>query len=547
MCGKNLTFCHSVLLLVISSLTFQLIYMSHDNEDNNLTVRYEFDEDIKRNCDKKAELVRYNLHKNFTNDNKNKYNNGNNDKNHIVSNEMYNNITCIKLCCPFGDRLVNKNCIAEENEYALPNVYGYLNNSMQNENKKINELFPLIVQNPCQETIHFLLYPDYFFKYYKYIFFANGSLYLPYFDIFVESTSYCLAVVDHNQFDAIICLEAVNETINKEMDKIINNLYNEILSKELIITFFSCRIMSMLCLLSIFLVYSILPELHSIHSFMLRRYSSLSFIAYTVEIIDYLFNMKDLAYSMSLVNYFCFLTSSFWLSVMSFDMWWTFRDLFSFQRNVKQERKKFIYSTIAWGGPFILTIICIIMEFIPSVPKKFIRPEFGVDSCWFHEDAASQLYYYGPKSICIISSICLSIYTILKIMRYEKDTTRHLKDLENQSYNDNKRWFNLYLKLFIMLFIIIAINWIISTMLEFWLVTDNTIRYIIRSIILMDTMQDICIFIIFVCKKTIMQLLLKHFCQNRGSVFKTTQSSCHRLQQLQLCHHVKDNFSVEKH
>ncbi|EFN66112.1 hypothetical protein EAG_02573 [Camponotus floridanus] len=81
------------------------------------------------------------------------------------------------------------------------------------------------------------------------------------------------------------------------------------------------------------------------------------------------------------------------------------------------------------------------MDFVPNVPKNLIRPEFCVDSCWFYEDAASQLFFYGPKSVCVISSICLSIYTALKIVRYEKNTVRHLRDSQSRFYNDNKRWF----------------------------------------------------------------------------------------------------------
>ncbi|XP_025266508.1 probable G-protein coupled receptor Mth-like 10 [Camponotus floridanus] len=329
------------------------------------------------------------------------------------------------------------------------------------------------------------------------------SLYLPYFDIFVESTSHCLAVVDHNQFDAIICLEAVKETIDKKID-MIDELINDILDEELHILFLSSRIMSVLCLLTTFVVYSILPELRNIHSFMLRKYCTL-------------------------VGYFCLLSSFFWLSAMSFDVWWTFRDFRSLQRNkrAKQERKKLIYSIFAWGGPFIFTIICIIMDFVPNVPENLIRPELCVDTFWFNEEAASRLYFDGPRSVCIINSVCLSIYTAWKIMRYEKDTARRLRDSESRFYNDNKRWLNLYLRLYIMLFLIIAINWIISTVHEFWQFDDYDINlliklsYVYHSMFVMDTMQDIGIFIIFVCKKTILRQLLKRFCQNCKRFSKT--------------------------
>ncbi|XP_025266542.1 uncharacterized protein LOC112638663 [Camponotus floridanus] len=166
------------------------------------------------------------------------------------------------------------------------------------------------------------------------------------------------------------------------------------------------------------------------------------------------------------------------------------------------------------------------MDFVPNVLENF-RPEFCVDTFWFNEDATCLLYFYGPKSICIISSVWLSIYTTLKIIRYEKDTARCLRDSESRFYNDNKRWLNLYLRLFIMLFIIIAINWIISSN-GFWQFDDYDVNlfikllYVHRSMYVMHTMQDIGMFIIFVCKKTIMRQLLKRFCQNCKRFSKTS-------------------------
>ncbi|XP_029177841.1 uncharacterized protein LOC114945716 [Nylanderia fulva] len=63
--------------------------------------------------------------------------------------------------------------------------------------------------------------------------------------------------------------------------------------------------------------------------------------------------------------------------------------------------------------------------------------------------------------MCIISSICLPISTVLKIGCYKKD--HRLIDSESKCYNDNKKWFNLYLKLFIVLFILIGIKWLMLT------------------------------------------------------------------------------------
>jgi len=274
MCGESFAFWPCIVLLFTSSSTTPRNFTSDSKEDSIWKETY-----------------------NHTNFIRNKTNN-NNNKNHTVPYEKCSNITCIQLCCPLGDRLVGKNCIASENKYVFPNIYIYSNNSIQSGNKKVDELFSLIVQNPCQETIRFFLYPDYYLKYFKYMF-INSSLYLPYFGIYVESTSYCLAVVDHNQFDAIICEEAVNETIDKEKDNMKNDLINEI-SNKLSILFLSCRIVSVLCLLTIFVVYSILPELRNIHSFMLRKYCSLLFFGHIIETINsqslYPINVVDISH-----------------------------------------------------------------------------------------------------------------------------------------------------------------------------------------------------------------------------------------------------------
>ncbi|XP_029157135.1 uncharacterized protein LOC114929680 isoform X2 [Nylanderia fulva] len=183
---------------------------------------------------------------------------------------------------------------------------------------------------------------------------------------------------------------------------------------------------------------------------------------------------------------FCYLATCFWLTVMSFDMWWTFRDFNSLQRSGKQqERKKMIlYSLYAWGSSFICTIICVIINFIPCVSEYLIPPKLGILNCWFNA---------------------------LKITRYEKDTAQQMKDSESRLYHKNKKWFKLYFKLFVIVFIMVGVTWIMAIL--FWKFGIKIWhQFLIYS---MDMMQSFGIFIVFVCKKTIKQQLLKQFgCQN---------------------------------
>ncbi|KAL6419549.1 hypothetical protein ACFW04_013762 [Cataglyphis niger] len=493
MCGKNFVFGYCALLLFIAlSSKSQQNSTSNEKKNNNLTIRYEMDTDSTTSYGDEMKTLLYDLYEKFTKntqyeniqyeshtstsndcedndsilykldtqshednqtsmephtnssnvyrkkkfmsqdsyenlmriENKNNsmshkfFENSNIDSNinNITPYEMCYNITCIQLCCPLGDRLDDEKCISEKNKYFFPNVYGYINNSLKNINKRVNELFQLVIYDPCQDKDRFLLPNGY---QYDYMFFTNGSLYLSYYKIFAKLTSYCLAVIDGDKFEVTICSETSDKVFNTTSE---NNSPIE----DLKIIYLSFHIVSILFLVSIFLVYSILPELQNIHGFILRNYTGALSIAYTIDIVNIL---------------------------------------------IKADAVKY---------PVCVTV----------------------------EKEAFALYFYGFKSICIISSICLSISTALKIVHYKKETVNRLTDSESKRYNDNKKWFNLYLKLFIVLFIVMGLKWSIMTAS---FLSGNISKYISYAINLVDIMQNLCTFIIFVWKKKIKRMLLKRF------------------------------------
>lgn len=194
----------------------------------------------------------------------------NNENDMIVTYKICSNKTCIQLCCPFGDRLIDEKCVPGENKYSLPNVYEY-------ENKRVDE-FQLVVCDPCQKE-RFLLPEDYN----DFMIFANGSIYLYYYKIFVKSTSYCLAVINEDvKFVMTICSETTDEIFNIVAP---NSTLSMELNKINFITM-SFHIVSLICLLPIFFIYSILPELRNVHGFMLRNYSGTLAIAYAIDMVN---------------------------------------------------------------------------------------------------------------------------------------------------------------------------------------------------------------------------------------------------------------------
>ncbi|XP_077254742.1 putative G-protein coupled receptor Mth-like 3 isoform X2 [Temnothorax americanus] len=281
-------------------------------------------------------------------------------------------------------------------------------------------------------------------------------------------------------------------------------------------------------LVATFLVYAITPELRNLYGKTLMCYVISLIIAYVFLILVnyiYMSPIRVLCFTTAFIIHFSFLASFFWLNVMCFDIWWTFGGFRSLQGSVKQrERKKFVmYSIYAWGSASILTVICVIMDFVPSVPKELIRPEIGETKCWFNTNEARALYFYLPMSVTVVCNICLFISTALKIVRHKKDTAAHLRSSESRRHDDNKQWFNLYLKLFI----VMGINW--SMEIISWVFEQNSPAYVWYLTDLTNTLQGLIIFIIFVWKEKIKRLLLKRFgCQDRGLFSRnSTRSGCH--------------------
>ncbi|XP_058800349.1 probable G-protein coupled receptor Mth-like 3 isoform X2 [Phymastichus coffea] len=272
-----------------------------------------------------------------------------------------------------------------------------------------------------------------------------------------------------------------------------------------------------------FVVYAIIPELRNIYGKTLMCYVISLLSAYIFMVVSS-FLEYPACIVIAYIVHFSFLASFFWLNVMCFDIWWTFGGFRSLHGSVKQrERKKFImYSIYAWGCATVITTITMIMDLVPGIPDTMIRPEFGKGSCWFETAGARALYFYGPMGLTIICNICLFILTAVKIIKHKKDTARQLKGSDSRRHDDNKQWFNLYLKLFI----VMGINW--SMEIISWMFEDILPKYVWYLTDLTNTLQGVIIFIIFVWKDKIRRLLMKRFGCDGDGLFRnsTSRSGC---------------------
>lgn len=170
-------------------------------------------------------------------------------------------------------------------------------------------------------------------------------------------------------------------------------------------------------LVATFLVYAILPELRNVHGKSLMCYLAGLFVGYPVLAYIQLYGNDymepKICISLGLIVYFSFMSAFFWLSVISFDLWWNFRYFnkksywFFFIekknyifftryfvanfRGVKgisklADRKKFlIYSAYAWGSSLFMISLCLFMDGSSFISDDW-KPQFGVGNCFLKSE-----------------------------------------------------------------------------------------------------------------------------------------------------------------
>ena len=89
----------------------------------------------------------------------------------------------------------------------------------------------------------------------------------------------------------------------------------------------------------------------------------------------------------------------FWLSAIGFNIWKSFRKLqprvtFHSQRRMWgfQDKSFKWYALYAWGCPFLVTCVTLIMESLPE-SEAYISPQIGKETCTL-DPKWGKLYYY---------------------------------------------------------------------------------------------------------------------------------------------------------
>jgi G protein-coupled receptor Mth (Methuselah protein) len=281
-------------------------------------------------------------------------------------------------------------------------------------------------------------------------------------------------------------------------------------------------IFSLPFLLITFCVYGFIPELRNVHGKSLMCYVFALMVMYIGWCIVHLessdafysgsFSCVFIGYMIYISIYVCF----FWLNVMCFDIFNTFRGGL---KSRGSDKKKFLfYCLYAFGIPLVITCLVLSFDKLDFFSVEY-QPQIGIGRCWIQSSKLVEaMYVYIPISIIIAVNVAFYSITAFKIFQVQKETSvvrngesqRHGKneaDKDRQvedsgaptEINDKFSRFFLYLRLFI----VMGASWSMESIS--WFLDNRFYSFYISDII--NSLQGFIIFILFVWKPKVRDLI----------------------------------------
>ena len=171
-----------------------------------------------------------------------------------------------------------------------------------------------------------------------------------------------------------------------------------------------------------FLVYSFVPELDNLHGkIVLSNVFTIFFLTAYLLLVYNIFHIPaPICTIVGYIGYFLTMAMFCWMTIMSFDLCWTF--IRAKVPNKGSAAHKFaIYSSVAWGSSAVLTILVILADQMTededeSLRLFFPKPNVGETKC-FLQDASQGLYLHLPILLLMILNGLFFIITIITLYR----------------------------------------------------------------------------------------------------------------------------------
>ncbi|KAM8709467.1 hypothetical protein ACLKA7_016298 [Drosophila subpalustris] len=265
-------------------------------------------------------------------------------------------------------------------------------------------------------------------------------------------------------------------------------------------------ILTIICLILTIIVYLSLPKLRNLHGVCFVCYLVCLLVVYMLLLSDkwkWITSIKA-CQANGYIGYFAVMAGFLWLTVISYDLWNSFR---SKVNNILQYTPKYrfgIYSIYVWGVAAALTTIVIIMDHVLDADNEDHLPWIpgvALYNCWIKtDDWSAMIYFYGPMSLQIVFNLIMFVLTAVYILQVMEETNVARQERQNRLKSDKQTY-----SLFVRLFVIMGVTW---TFEIFSYLSQN--NEILENIFLLfdyiNYAQGILIFIMFVLKRSVLKL-----------------------------------------
>ncbi|EDW76942.2 uncharacterized protein Dwil_GK20993 [Drosophila willistoni] len=413
---------------------------------------------------------------------------------------------CVRFCCHHNLMFMNGECIGDTDKALEYDPYLNITTSDGSvvEKHVLNEF---VVQRhlplPCSEIGTYHL--DDRIAGYRWSLFENGSFKRTEDGLTFDKSEYCLQPVELP--DREIRLVPHNCQIPSQ-----DNIYPKILVPISLISF-----------LITIAVYLYLPKLRNLHGKCFVCYLISLFIGYSLLFVD-LFKAciyyYYLCYITGYLGYFGMLAAFFWLTVISLDLWNSFRGTnYNVNRLTSGNRFR-IYNLYAWGMPLVLTILIAILDQVlldPNLEDLTWVPGVYYNGCWIKTfDWSAMVYFYGPMLILIVFNTTLFILVAIQIFKVKKELNNMVQRQERkQKLNSDKQNYSFFLRLFI----IMGVSWSLE-IVSYLVSNDRLWNGILKSADFLHYSEGLIILIFFVLKRNIYEACLARLRQQMEKIYR---------------------------
>ncbi|XP_023032009.1 G-protein coupled receptor Mth isoform X2 [Drosophila willistoni] len=401
--------------------------------------------------------------------------------------------SCVRFCCHHNLMFMNGECIGDTDKALEYDPYLNITTSDGSvvEKHVLNEF---VVQRhlplPCSEIGTYHL--DDRIEGYEWSLFENGSFKRTFDGVSLDKREYCLQPV---------------ELPDREIRLVPHNC--QIPSSSNIVPKIVIPI-SLVCFLITIVVYLYLPKLRNLHGKCFVCYLISLFIGYSMLLLDIYkacIYYYYLCYITGYLGYFGILAAFFWLTVISLDLWNSFRGTNYNVNRFTSGNRFLIYNLYAWGMPLVLTILIAILDQVlldPYLEDLTWVPGVYYNGCWIKTfDWSAMVYFYGPMLILIIFNTILFILTAARIMVIKKDIHTVVDRQDRRRKINSEETYSLFARLVV----IMGISW--SLEIISYLVQHHPVwSTIFLCADYFHYAQGIVILVLFVLKRSVLKLFI---------------------------------------